>query len=139
MDEITISDDDGTSSEQSSAHDAAVAEGAAAVHKDIATDASAEAKEAAQAALETTKANIDAAQVAHEAADRAEAAAEQSGITLDMVHQALVSQGTAISALTNELKAGRKETRPAVTEPVQHASDEAPKPKKPKTRGFILR
>lgn len=125
--------------EGSSAHDAAVSEGAAAVHSGAAEQASDEAKAAAEAALAATAANIEAAEIAQQSAARAESAAEQSQVTLEMLHEALISQGTAISALTDELKNSRKETKPAPAEPVTRPSDEPPKPEKPKHKGFVLR
>lgn len=125
--------------EGDSAHNAAVAEGAAAVHSDAAEQASDEAKAAAEAALAVTAANIAAAETAQESAARAETAAEQSQVTLDMLHEALVSQGTAISALTDEIRNSRKESKPAPAEPVTRTSDEPPKSKTPKRRGFIVR
>lgn len=139
MTDIVVTGDEGTSEEASSAHDAAVSEGAAAVHSGAAEQASDEAKAAAEAALAATAANIEAAQVAQESAARAENAAEQSQVTLDMLHEALVSQGTAITALTNEIKDSRKEAKPAPAEPITHTSDEPPKSKKPKRKGFIVR
>lgn len=139
MTDIVVTGDEGTSEEASSAHDAAVSEGAAAVHSGAAEQASDEAKAAAEAALAATAANIEAAEIAQQSAARAESAAEQSQVTMEMLHEALISQGTAISALTDELRNSRKETKPAPAEPVTRSSDEPPKPKTPKRKGFVLR
>jgi len=139
-DEIVITDSgDETSPEESSAHEAAVAEGAAAVHSGNAEEAAEEAKQAAEAGLAAAAANIAAAEAANDAADRAEQAAEQTGVTLDMLHEALSAQGSAITALTEEIRNSRKETKPKPADPVTHTKDEAPAPKKPKRRGFVMR
>lgn len=125
--------------EGDSAHNAAVAEGAAAVHSGAAEQASDEAKAAAEAALAATAANIAAAETAQESASRAENAAEQTAVTNEMIHEALTAQAAAISAFMEEIRNSRKETKPAPAEPVTRTSDEPPKSKTPKRRGFIVR
>src|SRR5487761_766525 len=88
--EIIIEGDDEavvTPAEQS-AHEAAVAEGATAVHGEIAAQAAEEAKEAASIALD---------------------AAQQATVSAEMVHDALAAQTAAITALTEELRNSRKQ------------------------------
>lgn len=141
MSEVIVTDSGNgeASPEETSAHEAAVAEGAAAVHSGNAEEAAEEAKQAAELGLATAAANMAAAETASEAADRAENAAEQTGVTLDMMHEALIAQGSAITALTDEIRNSRKESKPKPAEPVTNTKDEAPAPKKPKRRGFIMR
>lgn len=112
--------------EESSAHEAAVAEGATAVHEQNAEQASSEAKAGAEVALASAAATIEAAESAGASAERAEAAAEQSAVTLEMMHQTLVAQGEAISALTKELKASRKTVPEPASDTGGQEHDEPP-------------
>lgn len=109
--EIIIEGDDEavvTPAEQS-AHEAAVAEGATAVHGEIAAQAAEEAKEAASIALDAAKANMDAALPVAAATEQAQAAAQQATVSAEMVHDALAAQTAAITALTEELRNSRKQ------------------------------
>ena len=139
MSEVIVTDTGETPLEASSAHDAAVAEGAAAVHSDAAEQASDEARAAAESALAATAANLAAAESAAESAARAEDAEARSQITMETLHEAVVTLGGTVTSALEEIRASRKETKPAPAEPVEHKTDEAPKPKTPKRRGFIVR
>jgi len=113
--------------ETSSAHDAAVAEGASEAHATLADNAASEAREAAAASLEAARAAAEATAAANESADRAENSSLQAGVSLDVINQALVAQGEAISALTAALREGHKtDTAPAATAPSAPAADVKP-------------
>ena len=104
---------DGSPSAELSAHEAAVAEGATAVQAASAAESADEAKAAAEIALQAAQANAASSAVAEEAAAAASQSAAQAGVSLEMIHEALTAQGSAIEALTAELKASRRqETKP---------------------------
>jgi hypothetical protein len=109
--EVIVAPDDAGEHDYSdeAAHAAAVAEGASEVHGEQAAEAAGEAQAAAEVALAAAQANIESVANAEEAAATAVAAADQAGVTLDMVHEALLAQGSAITALTEELHAGRQQ------------------------------
>lgn len=115
-DTVIVGDEGGdalpTTAEQS-AHEAAVAEGATAVQAVSAAESAEEAKAAAEVALSAAEANIASGAMAEEAAAEAAQSAAQAGVSLEMIHEILQAQGTAIEALTAELKASRKEAAPA--------------------------
>lgn len=138
MTEVHVTEPEEPGPEQDSAHQAAVAEGAAAVHHDAAEEAAEEAKQAAEAGLAGAQATIAAAESAAESAARAEAAQEASGVTLEAVHEAVTGLGSGINTLLDEFRASRKESAPKPPEPVTETKDEAPaNPRKPKRRGMF--
>ena len=116
---------EGVAPEDESAHQAAVYEGASAAQAELAGQAAGEAREAAQAALEAARANIEAQGSAGAAAEVASEAAASTAVTAEMIHDALLAQGTAISALVEELKASRQQvTAPA---PKKRKADREPR------------
>jgi len=106
------------------AHDAAVAEGGAQVREELAAESADEAKAAAAVALEVAQQNAETAQAIIEASATAEGAAEQAQVTLELIHEQQAAMSQAISALAEELKAGRQSAVPA--EPKKTSSERAP-------------
>lgn len=138
MDEVTITTDDGAESpEESAAHQAAIAEGATAVHAGNAEEASEEAKAAAEAALAGASATVEAAVVTEEHAERAELAANRTEQLLSAVHEAVVAQQTSLDAFMEEIRASRKKPEPK-PEPVKQTHDTPPAPKK-RPRGLMFK
>lgn len=97
---------------EQSAHEAAVAEGASAVQAQAAAVAAEEAKAAAEVALSAAQANIESGQAVEAAVEQANAAGASASVSAEMVHDALKAQTAAISALTEELRADRKNNSP---------------------------
>lgn len=109
---VTGNDPDEHDYSEEAAHAAAAAEGAAEVHTEQAAEAAGEAAAAAEVALAAAQANIESGAAVAEATEIAEAAAEQATVSAEMVHEALLAQTQAITALTEELRAGRQQTAP---------------------------
>lgn len=109
MTEVTVETggEDVTLTDQS-AHDAAVAEGAAAVQAEQAAEAASEATAAAEAALMAAQANIESSSVVTEAAVTAEEAAASASAAEDRIYEAVTAQIAAIGALVEELRASRQ-------------------------------
>lgn len=126
MADVVVHDDaaDQTGLQEQAAHDAAVAEGASAVHQQAAEGAAADAEAAAQLAAEAAQVNLQTAESVVEAAASAEASAEAAGGSEDRVMQALAAQTSAITALTEQLNASKTPAVPA--EKPKRSKDKAP-------------
>jgi hypothetical protein len=94
---------------EAAAHEAAVAEGATAVQAAQAGEAAEEAKAAAELALEAAKVNVESGAAVEAGVQAAQAAAGEATVSAQMVHEALGAQTAAITALTEELRASRKQ------------------------------
>lgn len=114
MADVTVetSEDVGEGIADESARMAAVAEGASAVNAGLAAQAAGEAGEAAEAALSAAQANIESGAAVADAAETAQAAAASAGVSAEMMHEALLAQTAAITALTEELRASRQPVTP---------------------------
>ena len=132
-DTVVIPGDDdagGPSTPEQSAHEAAVAEGATAVHTENAQEAAAEAQAAAAVALAAAEANIESGAAVEQAAEQAGSSAAVASVSAEMVHEALTAQTAAINALAEELKAART-AGPKEDKPPKPAADRAPDRKIP--------
>lgn len=120
---VTGEDDQGNPAPAQSAHEAAVAEGAAGVRGEQAAESAAEAKAAAEVAIAAAEANAQTAAVAEEAAAQSAANAAASAVTLEMIHEQQAAMLQGLSALSEELKASRK---PAAPKPQSTAAPDQP-------------
>lgn len=123
-------DASGTSTAEQAAHEAAVAEGATAVHTEDAQEAAAEAKAAAEVALAAAEANITSGAAVEQAAQQADSSAAVASVSAEMVHEALTAQTAAINALAEEMKASRQ-AAPKESKGSAPPGDKAPESKIP--------
>jgi hypothetical protein len=108
MPDVIVHEDEGQEIEDQSAHDAAVAEGAAEVHEEHAEESADEARAAAEVAASAAQANIEAVGMAAEAAQAAEGAAGVAVEAESRVVEAIQAQSAVIASLVDELKASRE-------------------------------
>jgi hypothetical protein len=114
-----------------SAHEAAVAEGATAVQTEQAAASAATATEAAEVALAAAQANMEAGAAVEGAVATANESAAVATVSAEMVHDALVAQTKAISALTEELQAQRRSLASDTKPKSKPAGDHPPAQKVP--------
>lgn len=132
MPDVIVHEDEDESIEIQSAHDAAVAEGAAEVHEEQAEEHAAEAAAAAEVAAQAAQANIAAVGEAAEAAEVATSAATIAAEAESRIVEAVQAQSAMIQSLVDELRAGRESA--AATPTPEKPSKTADKP--PKRRGL---
>lgn len=128
MDEITVTaaGSEESSPSESAAHDAAVSEGASAVHAGNAESAADEAHEAAETTAAIAQQTIAAASAAVESAERAEAAQEATGVTMEAIHSAMMAQSDLLGTLLTEIRDSRAPAPPPEPE-ISSKPDKAPR------------
>lgn len=124
-DETTvITTDGGEDLDDQAAHAAAVAEGAAGVHEDLAEEAAEDAQASAELAASAAMAVNEGVADAVEAAQVAESAAEVSVSALAGIESAVRAQTETLAMLAQELRESR--TPAPAPEPVKETPDQAP-------------
>lgn len=126
MTDVVVSGDDDASVDlqAQSAHDAAVAQGAAAVHEQQAGQAAVEAAAAAEAAIQAAQANLSATDEAVAAGETAQMAAMDASASRDAILEAIGAQTGAINTLVEELRSARASAEPPA--PKKTSSDRQP-------------
>ena len=128
--DITVSDDGGELDlDEASAHEAAVAQGAAEAHAVQAEGHAEAADEAAELATAAATATADLTTEAEQAAVTAQDAATQAEITAQAMLATLQAQQAAIEALTEEIRAGRTPA-PEPEQEVAQTPDTEPTPRR---------
>ncbi len=133
MPDVIVHEDEDQGVEVASAHDAAVAEGAAEVHEEQAEEHADEARAAAEVAASAAQANIESVGQAAEAAEVATGAAEIATEAESRIVEAVQAQSAVIQSLVDELRAGREAATAKPPTPEKPAKT-ADKP--PERRGF---
>lgn len=128
---VVVHEDEAESVEVQSAHDAAVAEGAAEVHEEQAEEHADEARAAAEVAAQAAQANIAAVGEASEAAEVATSAATVAADAESRVVEAIQAQSAVIQSLLDEVRASRE----AAARPVPEKTPSKPD-KPPARKGF---
>jgi hypothetical protein len=114
---VTGDDEPGDATTAQSAHEAAVAEGAAGVRGEQAAESAAEAKAAAEVAIAAAQQNAQTAAVAEEAAAQSTANAAASAVTLEMIHEQQAALLQGLNVLAEQLKASSKPAAPQSKSP----------------------
>ncbi len=109
MTEINVVPDENLASEsvQEAAHETAVAEGSALVHSEQASEASAEAKMAAEVASTAAQLNMEATAAVEQSAMIAQEAAEESAYNAQSVQEALTGLSNTLNSFVEEYRSSQ--------------------------------